>query len=203
MAAIGELGLTLDDSQLRSLGDYLARLLAMNTQMNLTAIIEPDEAWMRHALDALALVPHLGAGKRIVDVGTGGGVPGIPLAIACPDRALTLVDATQKKVTFLADVSRALGLSNVVARAGRAEVLGVGPLAGVFDVVTARALARLAVLVPLLAPFAAPRGKLLLIKGQKADEELAEAAPAITAAGLVHVQTVVGSTGRVVILARA
>lgn len=200
--AAADLGLTLEAAQLRALGDYLARLLAMNTQMNLTAIVEPDEAWMRHVLDALALVPHLGAGKRIVDVGSGGGVPGIPLAIACPDRALTLVDSTQKKVTFLAEVSRALGLGNVVARAGRAEVLGVGPLAGVFDVVTARAVARLAVLVPLLAPFAAPRGKLLLIKGQKADEELTEAAPALAAAGLVHVQTVVGSTGRVVILAR-
>jgi 16S rRNA (guanine527-N7)-methyltransferase len=91
IAAVAELGLTLEAAQLRALGDYLARLLAMNTQMNLTAIIEPDEAWMRHALDALALVPHLGAGKRIVDVGSGGGVPGIPLAIACPDRALTLV----------------------------------------------------------------------------------------------------------------
>lgn len=202
LAAAAELGLTLDAAQLRTLGDYLARLLAMNTQMNLTAIVEPDEAWQRHALDALALVPHLGAAKRLVDIGSGGGVPGIPLAIACPERAVTLVDSTQKKVTFLADVSRALGLSNVVARAGRAEVLGAGPLAGVFDVVTARAVARLAVLVPLLAPFAAPRGRLLLIKGQKADEELAEAAPALAAAGLVHVQTVVGSTGRVVILAK-
>jgi 16S rRNA (guanine527-N7)-methyltransferase len=98
-ARLATLGVTLDERALGRLGDYLGRLLAMNELMNLTAIKDPAEAWTRHAFDALTLLPLLAdlkAGARLVDVGSGGGVPAIPIAIARPDLKLTLVESTQK-----------------------------------------------------------------------------------------------------------
>jgi 16S rRNA (guanine527-N7)-methyltransferase len=191
--------------RLATVGDYLARLLATNEDMNLTAITDPAGAWERHALDALSLVPllaHVPAGGRLVDIGSGGGVPGIPLAIARPDLRVTLVEATQKKARFLAKVSDDLGLANVTVHARRAEDLAAGPLAGQFDVVTARAVARLARLVPLVAPFARAGGRLLLIKGQRAEEELEEARAALAALRVRHEGTVATPTGRIVVLVR-
>jgi 16S rRNA (guanine527-N7)-methyltransferase len=199
------IGVELDAAVLGRLGDYLARLLAMNEQMNLTAIHDPAEAWEKHALDALTLVPLLaevGAGARLVDVGSGGGVPGVPLAIARPDLQVTLVEATQKKAAFLSTVAGTLGLTNVTVRAERAEQLAAGELHGSFDVVTARAVGRLAALVPLTAPFAKAGGMLLLVKGQKAAEELAEATGVLQKQRCTHEKTVESPTGRIVVLRR-
>jgi 16S rRNA (guanine527-N7)-methyltransferase len=196
-------GAALDDAALARLGDYLARLLAMNEQMNLTAIRSADDAWERHGLDALTLLPLLAdvpAGARLVDVGSGGGVPGIPLAIARPDLAITLVEATQKKAAFLEAVSAALHLGNVAVHAERAEELGRDELREAFDVVTARAVGRVKVLVPLLLPFARPGALVLLIKGQRAEEELLEAKATLAKLGAVHEKTVPTPTGRVVVL---
>lgn len=200
-----ELGVHVDAAVLARLGDYLARLLAMNELMNLTAIKDPVGAWERHVLDALTLVPllaELGAGARLVDVGSGGGLPGIPLAIVRPDLQVTLVEATQKKAAFLSAVSEALGLSSVSVRAERAEQLGKGELRGKFDAVTARAVARLVALVPLTSPFARPGGLIVLMKGQRAEEELAEAAWVLGKQQIVHEKTVITPTGKIVVLRR-
>ena len=204
-ARLDAIGAPVGAATLARLGDYLARLLAMNEQMNLTAVKEAGAAWERHILDALTLLPLLAevpAGARLVDIGSGGGVPGIPLAIARPDLRVTLVESTQKKASFLSAVSAAMGLSNVEVRAERAEQLAKGDLRGAFDVVTARAVARLATLVPLALPFARPGGVVLFIKGQRADEELDEAASVIARAQALVAQTVATPTGRVVVLRR-
>ena len=200
---VAALGVAVPDSAIAQVGDYLARLLAMNERMNLTAIEDPVAAWERHVLDAWTLLPLLAGlpvGARLLDVGSGGGVPGIPLAIARPDLAVTLVEATQKKAAFLEAVVASLGLSNVRVHARRAEELSRGELRRTFDVVTARAVARLAKLIPLTAPFLRPGALLLLVKGQRADEELLEATSVLRARGLVHERTVATPTGRIVVL---
>lgn len=185
------------------LGDYLARLIAMNELVNLTSITDPAEVWTRHALDALTLVPHLTSlqeGAKVLDVGSGGGVPGIVLAIARPDLRVTLVDATEKKVAFLAAVAGALGLERVTAIAGRAEKLAEGPMCATFDVVTARALAKVGALLPWTVPFVKPGGRLLLIKGERAEQELVAARRALVHFRCTHDRTVLTPTGRVVVL---
>lgn len=202
---LAAIGVTLDAAAVAQLGDYLARLLAMNELMNLTAVTDPLEVWDRHVLDALTLVPllaELGAGGRVVDVGSGGGVPGIPLAIVRPDLQVTLVEATQKKATFLTAVSAAIGLSNVSVRAERAEQLGKGDLRGAFDAATARAVGRLVMLVPLTVPFVRAGGLVLLIKGQRAEEELAEASWVLGRQRAVLEKTIPTPTGKIVVLRR-
>ena len=203
VARLSEVGVTLAPDALVQLGDYLGRLLAMNEQMNLTAIKDAESAWERHALDALTLLPLLAevpAGARVIDIGSGGGIPGIPLAIARPDLSFTLLDATQKKVSFLSAVSTSIGLTNVTAVAGRAEDLGRGELFAKFEVVTARAVARLESLAKLVLPFLRGGGRALLIKGQRADEELAEATKVLKKLRATHETTVATPTGRIVVL---
>jgi 16S rRNA (guanine527-N7)-methyltransferase len=198
-------GIHANEDTIAKIGDYLARLLAMNEQMNLTAIENPNAAWERHVFDALTLLPLLeevGAGGRVADIGSGGGLPGIPIAIARPDLQVTLVEATQKKAAFLSAIATALGLSGVIVQAERAEKLATGPLRGTFDVVTARAVARLSQLIPITAPFVKPGGRLLLIKGQKANEELAEAARVLVKQRTKHIKTIATPTGKIVVLAK-
>jgi 16S rRNA (guanine527-N7)-methyltransferase len=199
------LGVQLAPPVLDLVGDYLARLLAMNEQMNLTAIVDAEQAWEKHGLDALSLLPHLdelSAGTRLADVGSGGGVPGIILAAARPDLKVTLVEATLKKAAFLEAVAAALGLAQVTVQAVRVEALHRSEVAGTFDVVTARAVAKLSALVPLVAPLVRPGGRLLLIKGQRADEELTAAKATLAKHGIRHETTVNTPTGRVVVLRR-
>jgi 16S rRNA (guanine527-N7)-methyltransferase len=175
----------------------------MNEQINLTAITDPTEAWTRHGLDAFSLVPLLAdlpAGARVLDMGSGGGVPGIPLAIARPDLRFTLVDATAKKTAFLVAVADAVGLDNVTVINARAEELTSGDLRRAFDAVTARAVAKIAALLPWTAPFAKAGGRLLFIKGERAGQELADAAKALRRFRCTHERTVQTQTGRVVVL---
>lgn len=196
-------GVVLPQAVLVRLGHYLALLLAMNEHLGLTAITEPAAAWERHVLDALSLLPHLAdlpSGARVLDVGSGGGVPGLVVAIARPDLAVTLLEATRKKAAFLEAVARAVGLQGVVVVAERAELVAKTGLARSFDAVTARAVAKLDALLPWTAPFAKRGGRLLFIKGARADAELALAKRGLLRFGCKHVRTVQTATGRVVFL---
>lgn len=183
LRAAQELGIAFDHGELEKLGRYLALMLDTNTRVNLTAITEPADAWMRHNLDSLTLLPFLvqAEAKTVIDVGSGGGAPGIPLAIALPDVEFTLLEATGKKVAFLEMCVEALGLRNVRVVNDRAETAGAkdSPLRGRFDVAIARALGPLPVLLELTVPFVKVSGFLLAVKGARADAEIREAKQAL------------------------
>jgi 16S rRNA (guanine527-N7)-methyltransferase len=174
---VAKLGITLDDAAYDRLDRYRALLLAANEQFNLTRITAPEDVELRLLADSLALLPLIPAEARsLLDIGSGGGVPGLPLAIARPVLRVVLLDATAKKVRFLEATARELGLENVVAVHGRAEELARdGQHRERYDIVTARAVARLVTLVELALPFLAVGGRALLPKGSAAAEELAEA----------------------------
>jgi 16S rRNA (guanine527-N7)-methyltransferase len=109
---LAELGIALPDAVQRQLLAFRDLLLKWNKTYNLTALRDPDQAISHHLLDSLAILPHVGSGP-LLDVGSGGGLPGIPLAIARPELAVAMVDTVQKKASFLQQASIELGLKNV------------------------------------------------------------------------------------------
>lgn len=175
-----EMGVSLTPEQAEKMVRYHEMLVAANKQMNLTRV--PDdmsEAADRNYLDSLNAVKHLQGVRNLIDVGTGAGLPGIPIAIACPHIRVTLLDALQKRVGFLQSVIDALGL-NAEAVHGRAEDAAKLPeFRDAFDVATARAVAEMNVLSEWLLPFVKPDGRMLALKGPTAEEELERAENAL------------------------
>lgn len=151
---------------------YVRLLLQANTRLNLTRVVEPDDVARLHLLDALAALPLLPRVGAAVDLGSGGGVPGIVLAIARPSVRWTLVDSVRKKADALRSFVKALGLADVEVLAERAEVLGRGVFRESFDLVTARACAALPVLAEYALPMLRVGGTLLAWKGPISAEEL-------------------------------
>jgi 16S rRNA (guanine527-N7)-methyltransferase len=172
-AGIAALGVTTTPAQRAQLVAFLDLLAKWNKTYNLTAIREPERMVTHHLLDALAVLPHLPAtaGLRVLDVGSGGGTPGIPLAIARPDWQVTLVDANHKKMAFGTQAAIELELRNVAAHAVRVEAFAP---AAAFDLVISRAFADLATFAATSARHVAPCGFLVAMKGVHPDEELAE-----------------------------
>jgi len=179
-AGLSEIGLTLDTARIDKLFDYLALLRKWNGIYNLTAIRHPDEMLTHHLLDSLAAVPALAdaaratkvdetACCRVLDVGSGGGMPGLPLAIACPDISVLMVDIVQKKTAFLTQCRAQLGLPNAAAHWGPVEKLEDGKG---FAVITSRAFAELTDFVTLSGHLLAPGGKLIAMKGVYPQAEL-------------------------------
>jgi 16S rRNA (guanine527-N7)-methyltransferase len=165
-----ELGVALDESQLDILWRFVAKLLEYNEHVNLTSIVTPEGMLTLHMLDSLSLVSHLGDAKRIIDVGTGGGFPGVPLAVACPERDFTLIDGTQKKIRFVAETIALLEIRNVHALAARAESY---PGEKDFDAVVVRAVGKLADVLHNAGKLVAAGGRLLAMKGRLPEDELA------------------------------
>ena len=162
---LGELALDLPAGVRERLLDYMALLLKWNRTYNLTAIRDPLSMVAHHLLDSLVVVPHLplAAGRaRLADAGSGGGLPGIPLAIARPDWQVVLAEANQKKAAFLRQASIELGLSNAEVHEGRVEAWRPQPL---FDVVISRAFAALDDFVAACRHLLAPAGVLAAMTG--------------------------------------
>ena len=168
-AGAHELGFDLDQSQLDLLWRYGVMLRERNEHVNLTSIVSPEGILTLHMLDCLSIAKHLGDARRLIDVGTGGGFPGIPLAIACPERDFTLIDGTQKKIRFVEEAIAALDIRNAHALAARAESL---PGRKEFDVVILRAVGTLADAVRHCAHLLRRGGRVLSMKGRVPDEEL-------------------------------
>jgi 16S rRNA (guanine527-N7)-methyltransferase len=218
LAGAEALGIGFEAGDLERLGAYLARLLAANATHNLTAITDPAEAWRKHMLDALTLIAPLSsvaearaggtegtpAALRVIDVGTGGGVPGVPLACVLPGMRFTLLEATGKKVEFLRQVVSELGLENASVLQGRSEVIAHERAhREAYDVVIARAVGPLPTLAELTLPLCKPGGWVMCIKGGKAEQELAEAEHAIGLLGGRFEQIVDTPTGRIVLLEKS
>ena len=155
-----ELGQDLPEDAVYKLATLLAELDRWNRRINLTAIRDPAEMVAGHVLDSLAVRPHL-QGPRVIDIGTGAGFPGLPLAIVEPDMDFVLLDSNGKKISFVQHMIGELGLSNVKAVKARAE--GYQPGNG-FDTVIARALASVPRLVELSSDLVGEDGQLLALK---------------------------------------
>lgn len=170
-------GISLDAAQHHRLSRYLDLLLEANATMNLTRITERAAAEVQHVGDALTVLPLLPSGDiSVADVGSGGGVPGIPLAIARADLQILLIESTKKKAAFLERAIADLGLTNVRVSSDRAEDVGQSDLRETFDVAIARAVATLDWLAEWCLPLVKVRGKVLAMKGKRAADELAAAA---------------------------
>jgi len=168
------LGVELSGSVIDKFMLYLAELKRWGAKMNLTARADETEIISRHFLDSLTLLPTLrGLGcKKILDMGSGAGFPGLPLKIAAPELDITLMDAREKRVFFLRHLIRSLGLSTgISAIKGRAEVIPQG-LAAAFDCVTSRAFSHLSAFLPLAMPYLMEKGFIIAMKGPKGPEEL-------------------------------
>jgi 16S rRNA (guanine527-N7)-methyltransferase len=168
-AGIAALGLDLPPKGLARLLAYLALLDKWNRVYNLTAVREPERMVSHHLLDSLTAVPYF-TGPAVLDVGSGGGLPGIPLAIARPDLQVTLIDSIAKKTAFLQQVKTELGLGNLAVATGRVEAFR--PETG-FDVITSRAFSDLREFVTLTRHLLKPGGRWLAMKGLYPNEELA------------------------------
>ena len=174
----------LDPPQHEMLSRYLDLLLQANATMNLTRITDRAEAEVHHVGDALTLLPFLPPGGILVaDVGSGGGVPGIPLAIARPDAQVVLIESTKKKAAFLERAIGELALTNARVVGERAEDVGQSGRRQTFDVAIARAVATLDWLAEWLLPLVKLRGKALAMKGKRAADELPAADRAIRLLG--------------------
>jgi 16S rRNA (guanine527-N7)-methyltransferase len=195
---------TLTDDQHAKLARYLDLLIAANETMNLTRITDRPAAEVQHVGDALTVLPFLPGGEiSVADVGTGGGVPGIPLAIARPDARIVLVEATKKKAAFLSTALLELGLANVRVVAERAEEIAHGGRRESFDVAVARAVATMAWLAEWCLPLVRKEGKVLCMKGPRVAEELPLAKKAIKLGGggevVIHPVELPGTEHRVIV----
>lgn len=186
-AGLGQLGLALAPAQVEALATLVAELAEWNERFNLTAITEPGEVVTKHLLDSLAVLTLL-KGLQVADVGSGAGFPGLPLAIADPDRRYTLIESTGKKAKFLRHVSERLNLPNVEVVHGRAEA--VRPRRP-YDSVISRALGSLPEFVRVAGHLVGPGGRLLAMKGKVPEDEL-KALPAGWMALAVHPVAVPG-----------
>ena len=177
------LGLDLPAETAETLCRFGQAVVRQNEVMNLTAITEPDQVAKLHLLDSLSVLKCADLkGKTLIDVGCGAGFPGVPLAIACPEANITLLDSLGKRMTWLETVLPELGVKArcVTARAEEA----VASCRETYDFATSRAVARLNILLELTAPYVKVGGKVLAMKGAAAREELAEAGNAIKKLGL-------------------
>ena len=171
VAGSSALGVPLDSAQQQKLLDYIALIVKWNKVYNLTAVREPEAMIGHHLLDSLAVLPHLTGVGRLIDVGSGAGLPGIPLAIARPDMKIALLDSSHKKTTFMRQACLELGLTNAEVVCERVEQWQPQDK---YDAVISRAYSELKEFVRLSAHLVAKGGKLYAMKGVYPVEEIAQ-----------------------------
>lgn len=203
------LGLEVAGERLQRMVDYLLWVLEANRRVNLTAISDPEEAVELHLLDSLTGLPWLPAGPepvQVVDIGTGGGFPGVPLALARPESLrVLLVDAQGRRVRALEEGLRRLGVGNAVPVHARAEELGRGGLRERCDAAVARAVGSLPVVAEYALPLLRPGGRLVAYRGREGDVEARQAAAGLgelggETVGVVRVTLPFSGAGRTLVV---
>lgn len=165
---IAEMQLAVTPAQQEQLLDYLALMFKWNSVYNLTSLRDPMQMVTHHLLDSLAAVPAFAGAKNVLDVGAGGGLPGIVLAIVRPDMKVSMIDTVHKKTAFLTQVKAQLGLANVIIYTMRVEELQVSDK---FDVITSRAFADLSDFVNWSSHLLAEQGRYIALKGVAPQDE--------------------------------
>lgn len=184
---LNDLGIKINDEQYKQFEKYFELLIEWNEKINLTAITERDDVYLKHFYDSLTLTKIQDfSNQSLLDVGSGAGFPSIPLKIIFPDLKVTIIDALNKRINFLKLLTEALDL-DVTLIHGRAEDQKEKEN---YDLVTARAVANLNVLSELCLPFVNMDGSFLIMKGSKGEEELKYAKRAVELLGGKHVQTI-------------
>lgn len=186
-ATVAEKGFNLSEKQMQQFEQYFNLLVDWNQKMNLTAITERDEVYLKHFYDSVTLGFYLdfnGESTSLADVGSGAGFPSIPLKILFPDLQVTIIDSLNKRITFINEVVKVLGLTKVNAVHGRAEDIGQNKIyREKFDFATARAVARLSILAEFCLPLVKKGGQFIAMKASKTDEEVMDAKKAISTLG--------------------
>ena len=177
-----EIELSLDE--IEKLYKFMNLLLEWNEKINLTAITEPEDIILKHFVDSITIKKYIKNENKVLDMGTGAGFPGIPLKIISSDTNFTLVDSLNKRIIFLNEVCDKLKLDKIENIHSRAEELAKNKkYREQYDIVTSRAVARLASLVEYMLPFVKVGGRCICMKGSNVDEELIEAKKAINVLG--------------------
>lgn len=175
----------INDEQVDKFNRYYGLLIEWNKKINLTTIIDYDEVIKKHFLDSVLLIKvfakDLFANKNIIDVGTGAGFPGIPLAIMLPDAKFTLIDSLNKRIQFLKEVIKFLQIDNITLIHARAEELGIDSnYREKYDICVSRAVAALPLLLEYCSPFVRKEGVLYMYKSLKVEEEICSAQNALS-----------------------
>ena len=179
-----KINIDITDEQLEKFYMYMELLLEWNEKINLTAITEVDEVILKHFIDSMTVLKYLKDEESIIDVGTGAGFPGIPIAIMKQKEKITLLDSLNKRINFLNEVCNELKIENVKTYHGRAEDLGHNKeQREKYDISISRAVANMTTLVEYLLPFIKVGGRCICMKGNEIEEELEQAKFAIKELG--------------------
>lgn len=179
-----KIDILLQEKQIDQLYDFMALLLAWNEKMNLTAIVEPEEIILKHFIDSMTIAKYLEKNKKLIDVGTGAGFPGIPIKIIREDIEITLLDSLNKRILFLKEVIEKLQLTNIKAIHSRVEDLGKNKqYRESFDYATSRAVANLSTLAEYLIPLVKIQGRCISMKGPNIEEEVQQSEKVILLLG--------------------
>lgn len=174
----------IDDNKIQKFYDYMNLLVEWNKKINLTAITEEKDIILKHFVDSLTVLKYIKDNKNIVDVGTGAGFPGIPLAIMNDSLKITLIDSLNKRINFLNEVCSKIKLKNTKAIHSRAEEFGQdNNYRESYDIAISRAVSNLTVLAEYLLPLVKVGGKIICMKGPDIEEELKQAKSAIDILG--------------------
>ncbi|MGX4598055.1 16S rRNA (guanine(527)-N(7))-methyltransferase RsmG [Faecalimicrobium sp. JNUCC 81] len=190
---ICDLGIDVNDKMLDNFKIYRDILADWNQHMNLTGIVEEKEVYIKHFLDSISAVKngYIKNGMSLIDVGTGAGFPGLPLRICLENLEVTLLDSLNKRINFLQEVSKSVGIDNIEYIHGRAEDFGKSEeYREKYDIATARAVAGLPVLMEFCIPFIKVGGHFVCLKGPNANLELEESKSAMEVLGVEFIEKI-------------